>query len=124
MNEQVWMTIVVALVGIIIGGAGGATLFRKATKGFVSNSEDIANTAATLAATASSTAAVVASTATTVASALRVELAGQLTSIQVRISNNSDKLNDLEVAINRFMGACPEKHRAIEQRLDSLDRRN
>ena len=123
MSEQVWGAIVIALIGIIIGGAGGAAIFRRATKGLMPNSTEIADTAEAVAATASSTAAVVAATAASVAAALHTEISEQLASIQNQLVNNSDKIVDLKVSITGFMGACPERHKAIEQRLNFLEQK-
>jgi hypothetical protein len=121
MSEQAFWIIIVALVGIIIGGAGGAALFRNAAKKIIPSSTDVADTAAVVAATASSTAAVVAATATSVAAALKTEIQGQIAEIRSEIHDNSKKLNDLEIVITGFMGACPERHKAINQRLESIE---
>jgi hypothetical protein len=126
MTEQILYYIIIALVGIIIGGTGGAALFRRVSKGTIPNhndAESVADVAAVVASTASSTAAVVAATATSVAANLRTEISSQISAIQLQLADNSDKLNDLKVVITGFMGACPEKHRAIEQRFDAMEKR-
>lgn len=121
MNEQILLYLIVALFCILVGGAGGATLFRRITKYIVP--DETTSVAATVATTASTVAATVAATASSVASALRSELTGQMGSLEQQLAANTARLTDLEIAINRFMGACPERHQAIAQRLDGVDKR-
>jgi len=114
MSEQIWITIVVALIGIIIGGAGGAALFRKAVKLPPMSSEETNQNRI------GDTAALAASVAATTATAFRLELNGHITNLTNKIDKNEDSLQSLTIKITEFMAVCPEKHKALDQKFEML----
>jgi Na+/glutamate symporter len=114
MNETVWIAITVALVGIIIGGAGGAALFRRAVKLPMSSEEQNQNRIGDNAALASSVAA-------KTASAFRTELNGHIGNLTEKIDKQNDNLQALTLRITEFMAVCPVKHQMIEQRIEILE---
>lgn len=97
-------------------------MFRRAAKGIIPNADDVAATAVTVAATATTTAAVVAATASSVAAALHTEISGQFETLRTQLTANTKEISELRIFITGFMSACPERHKAIDQRLTVLDR--
>lgn len=115
MSEQIWIFMVVGLLGVIIGGAGGSALFRKAVgKLPISSEEPNHNRIGDMAALAASVAA-------TTATAFREELNGHITTLTKKIDDNSASLNGLSKEIAGLTAACPERHKAVDRRLDELE---
>lgn len=120
MSEQVMLWVIIALIGILVGGAGGATILRGVTKRVLPDTT--AETAATLANSNAVIAATVAQTATSVAAALQMEISERLGRIETRIDTSNESIHKLEIAVSGFMASCPAKHESIDGRLKSLER--
>ena len=111
MTEPIWLTIVVGLIGIIIGGAGGAAILRRTFKIPEPDSKDDVTQNSSLAATV----------AATTAATFRVELTEHMKTLEANIATNNQRLTDLEKTVSAFLGACPERHKAIDRRLDECE---
>lgn len=109
MTEQTLQYIIIALVGIIIGGTGGAALIRKVTNAALPNSDSQSSASAASAAAA----AAVSASAT---------LLSHIKALEDQLASNTQRLMEMEQTFNRFLGACPERHTAIERRLEILER--
>ncbi len=106
MTEQTLQYIIIALVGIIIGGTGGAALIRKVTNAALPNSDSQSSAAAASAAAVSASAT----------------LLSHIKALEDQLASNTQRLMEMEQTFNRFLGACPERHTAIERRLEILER--
>jgi membrane protein required for beta-lactamase induction len=113
MIDNLPLAIILVLVGIIVGGAGGATIIRNSFKSLNipdGNSKESAHLASEI--------------AERTAAACKVELKEYIVSLESHLNVTNNRLSELENTINRIMGACPEKHVAIERRLANLEERN
>ena len=114
MNEQTLLYIIAGLFGIIIGGAGGTAIIRKMIKLPYGDEATTATTAATAAAATVAAASV----------AFRAEFTNYMKPMEAQLSENTKKLSELDNTISGLMAACPEKHRAVDRRLDVLEHVN
>ncbi len=108
--EQILITIIVLLVGLIVGGAGGTALIRRATGRTISPEDTTAATTAAAAATAAA------------ASSAAVALNGQVARLQESVDKQWDTLNNireqqthLATAFEQFPEMCKLKHEAIDR---------
>jgi hypothetical protein len=108
MSTEVFLIIIAILGGIIIGGTGGSAIIRKNLRidtpvQSTSNTEGCAS-------------------GTNNDSVIHNELLRRMNSIDNIVSANTKEVNNLNNTVQRLLGECPEKHKAIEQRLRNLEK--
>jgi len=114
MTEQALWTIIFCLISVIVGGAGGAALFRKILK-IPDPPANMNGDAATIAATAA------ASAAASTAASFRTELNEHMRIFEKQLDANTQKLSALDITVAGFTGACLERHKAIDRRLELVE---
>lgn len=122
MSENILWLIITGLFGVIIGGAGGQALIRRALKMPSDNSPGEADgPLGKKDDTVKALAAVASTAAEATASAFRLELNGHMTNFERQLVSTNTRLSNLEGNIQTLLGACPERHRSIEKRLNDLE---
>lgn len=109
MSLELLYGVILVLIGIIIGGTGGQALLHKALK---VPEIDSGGSSAVLAAAAAATAAAAAANL----------LSDRVKTFEYQLSINTQGLSALKESVDLLSGACPERHKAIEQRLESFER--
>lgn len=99
------LVVIFILIGVIVGGAGGGALVRRSYKHLEGVGSGESGTSDLI-------------------SSFKQEIREQISPVVKQLDTNNQRLSSLETTVNRFIGACPEKHKAIDQRLDALERKN
>ena len=125
MSEQYLWYIIICLVGIILGGSRVASAGRKLLKiPETADQPTDSQTDSSALSTAASAAASAAATAATVAAsaAFRLQLVDHLRPLEEQALALNERVAKLDGTVHEFLGSCPEKHKAIDQRQDSFEK--
>ncbi len=116
--ELPWV-VVIALIGIIIGGAGGATLVRGAVKKIGIDPPDSETNVYAISAKAAAEAA---NAASQIAITLREMVGNHLTSLERILQKQGDKLDGMATeqtrlvsAVEQFPRECELRHKAVDE---------
>lgn len=122
MSAELTWIIIASLISIIIGGAGGAALFRNTAKKFMPPGMD--STEMQAYADSAKAAAHAAEAASDIAKAFRDTVSVQLTELKTSLKDQNlmlDKLTSeqakMSTRLDQFPGLCAEKHRRIDENL-------
>lgn len=117
MTEQILWYIIVLLAGLLGGGAGFGAIIRKNTTPQQNNNSSDLMTDTDVKLTQAAANAVAVAT-----DSFRSEFNNHMETFTRQLETNNKRLSGLEGNIQTLLGACPERHIAINQRFEDLQK--